>query len=170
MSAALSALFRSWWRLFRVGNSPTTPASPAPAPVVPDRTEEEVPVVLAVAPQPAPVEVADSALRTQTLEVLQKLQQIPALQSLAQGFLRAATRIDGSVEEVVADGCAWSAVTDDRATWANSTIPSASGSRVGRGLGGLLRWLGNRRYTLPRLRKRVNVAGVECRPVVTPNT
>ena len=97
---------------FRVGSDPVTPASPAPAlvvpdrnegpaSVVPDRNEEPAPVVLAVTPPPAPAVAVDSALRAQTLEDLQKLQQIPALQSLAQGFLRAATRTDGSVEEVV---------------------------------------------------------------------
>jgi len=88
----------------RVGNTPATSASPAPASVVPYQDEGQTPVAIAVAPQPAPVAapvVVDSALRTQTLEALEKLQQIPALQSLAQGFLRAATRSDGSVEEVV---------------------------------------------------------------------
>src|SRR6478735_8596164 len=102
MFAALSAFFRRWWRLLRVGDNPATSASPTPAPVVPDRNEEQAPVVPAVTPPAAAVDTADSALRTQTLEVLQQLQQIPALQSLAQGFLRAATQADGSVEEVVA--------------------------------------------------------------------
>jgi len=46
--------------------------------------------------------VVDPALRARTLETLKQLQQIPALQSLAQGFLRAAGRTDGSVDEVVA--------------------------------------------------------------------
>jgi putative nucleotidyltransferase with HDIG domain len=36
------------------------------------------------------------------MEKLSALQQIPSLQSLAQGFLRAATRADGSIEEIVA--------------------------------------------------------------------
>jgi putative nucleotidyltransferase with HDIG domain len=102
MFAALSARFRSWWRLLRAGDNPATSAFLTPAPVVPERTEEQTPVVPAVALEPATVEAADSALRAQTLEVLQKLQQIPALQSLAQGFLRAATQADGSVEDVVA--------------------------------------------------------------------
>src|SRR5688572_5383320 len=110
MFAALSARFRSWWRLLRVGNHPATSASPTPDSVVPDRNEGPAAVVPAVTLQPAPVETtveapvgtADSALRAQTLEVLEKLQQIPALQSLAKGFLRAATQADGSVEDVVA--------------------------------------------------------------------
>ncbi len=62
---------------------------------------------------PAPVEtpaltrmpfvpVSQPALRARTMTQLQQLQQIPALQSLAQGFLRAASRSDCSVEEVVA--------------------------------------------------------------------
>lgn len=86
----------------RVGNQPAVPASPAPAAVVPSRNDEPAPAAIPVAPPPAPVVAVDSALRAQTLEALEKLQQIPALQSLAQGFLRAATRTDGSVEEVVA--------------------------------------------------------------------
>lgn len=45
---------------------------------------------------------ADPTLRKRTVEALQNLQQIPALQSLAQGFLRAATSDGGSVDEVVA--------------------------------------------------------------------
>lgn len=77
-------------------------APPAAAPAIepqaagvvapPGAAEARPPVVL---PDPDPV------LRTATLEGLGKLQQIPALQSLAQGFMRAATRADGSVDEVV---------------------------------------------------------------------
>jgi len=91
----------------RVGNTPASSASPAPAPLIPERNEEPAAIAVAVAIEPAPAApvtpagVVDPALRAQTLDALEKLQQIPALQSLAQGFLRAATRTDGSVEEVV---------------------------------------------------------------------
>jgi putative nucleotidyltransferase with HDIG domain len=47
------------------------------------------------------VPVAQPALRAGTLERLTALQQIPSLRSLAQGFLKAAAKSDGSVEEVV---------------------------------------------------------------------
>jgi putative nucleotidyltransferase with HDIG domain len=47
------------------------------------------------------IPVAQPALRARTLERLNQLQQIPSLQSLAQGFLRAAAKTDGSIEEVV---------------------------------------------------------------------
>lgn len=64
----------------------------APAPVVPADCLTRAPFI----------PVAQPALRARTLEKLQQLQQIPALQSLAQGFLRAAAKSDGSIEEVVA--------------------------------------------------------------------
>jgi putative nucleotidyltransferase with HDIG domain len=62
--------------------------------------------VASVPEQPAtavlPEVLAGSPVRRHTMASLRQLQQIPALQSLAQGFLRAATRSDGSVEEVAA--------------------------------------------------------------------
>ncbi|MFZ5496293.1 MAG: HDOD domain-containing protein [Verrucomicrobiota bacterium] len=100
MSAALSALFRGWWvRLF----VRPIPAAPAPARREPlPETREPVPAVADVATA-APAKVtAEVGLRADTLEKLRQLRQIPALQSLAQGFLRAAARSDGSIEEVVA--------------------------------------------------------------------
>jgi putative nucleotidyltransferase with HDIG domain len=48
------------------------------------------------------VPLAQPALRARTLQSLTRLQQIPSLQSLAQGFLRAAMRGDGALDEVVA--------------------------------------------------------------------
>jgi putative nucleotidyltransferase with HDIG domain len=62
---------------------------------------DESEVTLTAAKERASV-VVDLELRARTLEELLQLQQIPALQSLAQGFLRAAARADGSVDEVVA--------------------------------------------------------------------
>lgn len=53
-------------------------------------------------PPPGTLPAPDPALRALTMESLGRLQQIPALQSLAQGFMRAAGRADGSIEEVVA--------------------------------------------------------------------
>lgn len=123
MSAALSALFRGWWVRFFVR---PRPAAPTPARVEPVAVAETVPFVAevpAAAPVPAPVSfsaqaqpvtmpmkvtrapfipVAQPALRASTLAKLATLQQIPSLQALAQGFLRAASRSDGSIEEVVA--------------------------------------------------------------------
>ena len=45
--------------------------------------------------------VADPKVRERTLAALADLRQIPALQSLAQGFLRALSRPDAEVEDVV---------------------------------------------------------------------
>lgn len=56
----------------------------------------------AAEPVVRPAPVIDPALRARTLESLEKLQQIPALKSLAQGFMRATARTDSSVDEVVA--------------------------------------------------------------------
>jgi putative nucleotidyltransferase with HDIG domain len=77
---------------------PVVPAT-APAPSAPVAVTLTAAETVTRAPF---IPVAQPALRARTMEKLQQLQQIPALQSLAQGFLRAAARSDGSVEEVVA--------------------------------------------------------------------
>lgn len=124
MSAALSAFFRAWWVRFYVRPKPASPAPsrreplirPEQPPVVASASEAPVappavtavPVATPVAPADgsytrAPfIPVAQPALRARTLDKLTTLQQIPSLQSLAQGFLRAAGKSDGSIEEVVA--------------------------------------------------------------------
>ena len=122
MSSALSALFRAWW--VRLSVRPPRPvvappptefaeALPVSAPVVP-ATEPAIagtsatvtPISVEAAPVAEPtvraLPVIDPALRARTLESLEKLQQIPALKSLAQGFMRATARTDSSVDEVVA--------------------------------------------------------------------
>ncbi|MDQ5980074.1 MAG: hypothetical protein QG602_3049 [Verrucomicrobiota bacterium] len=120
MSAALAALFRGWWVRFYLRPKP---AAPTPARVeLLAKTEDTPAVALAVEPEPmaqpaiaasssrsplgvtrAPfIPVAQPALRASTLAKLATLQQIPSLQALAQGFLRATARSDGSIEDVVA--------------------------------------------------------------------
>ncbi|WP_164976325.1 HDOD domain-containing protein [Oleiharenicola lentus] len=125
MSAALSAFFRGWWVRFFLRPKP---AAPTPARVEPlAKTEDAPSVARAVEAEPvappamappamvpswsrspvgvtrAPfIPVAQPALRASTLAKLATLQQIPSLQALAQGFLRAAARSDGAIEEVVA--------------------------------------------------------------------
>ena len=114
MSAALSALFRGWWVRFCIRRSPAAP-TPAARELLPEGgrvgVAHQVPsevaatetmAVTAEAVVAEPGTGVDATVRARTLESLAKLQQIPALQSLAQGFLRAAARSDGSVEEVVA--------------------------------------------------------------------
>lgn len=87
------------------GFSPGRAAAPRP-PGAPAFAELPVPAPDPVREPPAAEAMtavpADSPLRRQTLASLRQLQQIPALQSLARGFLQAATRADGSVEEVAA--------------------------------------------------------------------
>lgn len=114
MSAALSALFRGWWVRFYVRPKPVAPTPArvellsekgptlAMAPVV--ETEPVLaPGAATVGLTRAPfIPVAQPALRASTLQKLASLQQIPSLQSLAQGFLRAAARSDGDIDEVVA--------------------------------------------------------------------
>lgn len=73
-------------------------ADPGPAPIAPMAVE---PAAAGITRAPF-IPVAQPALRAHTLEKLQTLQQIPSLHSLAQGFLRAAAKSDGSVEEIVA--------------------------------------------------------------------
>ena len=122
MSSALSALFRAWWVRLSVRTSrpvvapPATEfaeAKPAFVPVAPEAEPvlAAIPaVVMPISQEATPVAepparalpVIDPVLRARTLESLQKLQQIPALQSLAQGFMRATARTDSSVDEVVA--------------------------------------------------------------------
>lgn len=109
MSAALSALFRGWWVRLFVRPIPAAPA-PARSEPLPETREPAPAVKVAAAAAPvadvataAPAEAtAEAGLRAGTLEKLRQLRQIPALQSLAQGFLRAAARSDGSIEEIVA--------------------------------------------------------------------
>lgn len=128
MSSALSAFFRAWWVRLTVRTHPTLSSRPLTDRVETDDTPSRgAPVAMAqeAAPKneassgadalsapvcadavttPASAEsvAVDPVLRGRTLETLRQLQQIPALQSLAQGFLRAAGRTDGSVDEVVA--------------------------------------------------------------------
>lgn len=53
-------------------------------------------------PVPSHHAAADPAVRERTLAALNELRQIPALQSLAQGFMRAMSRPEVSVTEVIA--------------------------------------------------------------------
>jgi putative nucleotidyltransferase with HDIG domain len=92
------------------------PPPPAEAPGTkvrersPPVTSPGAPIPVAVAPEPKPAVVpeerppvaVDPKLREQTLAALGTLRQIPALQSLAQGFMRAASRAEVTVDEVVA--------------------------------------------------------------------
>jgi putative nucleotidyltransferase with HDIG domain len=120
MSAALSAFFRGWWVWFQIRRSPAAPApthgepwegkSGAASSASEAPGEASVPLVALAGEAPlasrytrAPfIPVAQPALRARTLERLAQLQQIPSLQSLAQGFLRAAAKSDGPIDEVVA--------------------------------------------------------------------
>jgi putative nucleotidyltransferase with HDIG domain len=122
--STLTLAWREWWaRLFR------TPAAASPPPVAPLRPVPQVvaaeaavtepvvavavrpepdvaplleivqrPELAPVAPAPAPV---DALARERTLAGLKSLQQIPALQSLANGFLHALNQPQVSVPEVV---------------------------------------------------------------------
>ncbi len=76
--------------------------APAAAPE-PDVRETAPPAAAITAPAAAAATAPpeESPQRQANLESLHRLQQIPALQSLAQGFVRAATRSDGSVDDVV---------------------------------------------------------------------
>ncbi|HEX2862737.1 MAG TPA: HDOD domain-containing protein, partial [Lacunisphaera sp.] len=117
MTPVLSAFFRAWWVRLYVRTRPAELMLPAaeheesksdvmPAAVVPAMETEIVDQTAATgAAEAVPTVISvkiDADLRARTLETLGKLQQIPALQSLAQGFLRATARTDGSVDEVVA--------------------------------------------------------------------
>jgi putative nucleotidyltransferase with HDIG domain len=55
----------------------------------------------ALPPTVQPMVLADQAVRARTLRALDGLSQIPALQSLAQGFVRVSNQMDASVDEVV---------------------------------------------------------------------
>lgn len=113
MSSALSVYFRAWWVRLFVRPIPER-LTPPKADYIEPRSENEatttskVPSVnlMTVATPPVhggqPMIEIDPELRARSLETLGKLQQIPALQSLAQGFMRATSRTDGSVDEVVA--------------------------------------------------------------------
>jgi putative nucleotidyltransferase with HDIG domain len=128
--SALVLHWRSWWaRLLAKARPAVTPPSaveavPRPAPAPATATEqaaaavgEDVPAGRAVsemaplletvglpALQPAAVELGSKPKLTReaTLAALRDLRQIPALQSLAQGFKQATNRPDVSVPEVVA--------------------------------------------------------------------
>ncbi len=120
MSAALTAFLRGWWVRFYLRAKPAVPTparveplpervdAPAIAPAV--ETEPSAQPALAPSSSRSPIgvtrapfiPVAQPALRASTLAKLATLQQIPSLQALAQGFLRAAARSDGSIEDVVA--------------------------------------------------------------------
>ncbi len=83
-----------------------TSAAPAPAVVREARAVEDVAtlletVQLASLSSATPRLQADDAVRERMLAELQKLRQIPALQSLMQGFLRTISRDDVAVEEVL---------------------------------------------------------------------
>ena len=108
MPETLTAFFRGWWVRFHARPKPVAPAPVRREPWT-ERAEPAVVAATVAGPRVADqltrapfIPVAQPALRARTFEKLAQLQQIPALQSLAQGFLRAAARSDGSVEEVVA--------------------------------------------------------------------
>lgn len=108
--ASLRSRWRAWWTRMPVrvaAERAPAQAAKRPAP----SACEEADILAGVsrpanpageAPAVAVLPPIDPALRQRTLEALRDLQQIPALQSLAQGFLRAATGDGGSVEAVVA--------------------------------------------------------------------
>lgn len=118
MPSALSALFRAWWVRLSV-RSPRPVVAPPPAefaevnpspvaavtleePVIAESETTVARATVETAPPVRPAPEVDPVLRFRTLESLENLQQIPALQSLAQGFVRATARTDSSVDEVVA--------------------------------------------------------------------
>lgn len=85
---------------------PATPALPAPARL--DETEGRGSLLetlqLSALPAPAVRATAavDPAVRARTLTALEGLRQIPALQSLAKGFVRVTSQADASLDEIVA--------------------------------------------------------------------
>ncbi len=88
----------------RTAIGPVTTQSPDNAEASPERhdTERSLIEVLCVEALPVPRSVAaDPQVRERTLTELNSLKQIPALQSLAQGFLRAMNRQEVSIAEVV---------------------------------------------------------------------
>jgi putative nucleotidyltransferase with HDIG domain len=80
------------------------PALELPGPATPDRAEQCLIEVLGVErlPVSAGRRRVNPAVREQTLAALDGLKQIPALQSLAQGFLRAMNQPEVAVTEVIA--------------------------------------------------------------------
>lgn len=132
MIGAITSLLGSWWRWLggrtpqpaaaAVPASATPPAeAPAAAPGSPERVRPARSALaggrpaaetllallrsptLPVAPPPdGTIGPTAAELRARTLAALADLRQIPALQSLAQGFLRALNRPEVSVDEVVA--------------------------------------------------------------------
>lgn len=81
------------------------PRGDVPPDVSPEAAEECLKEVLGLAqlpPEGTPQRVADPAVRARTLAALDDLRQIPALQALAQDFLRAMNRDEVSVPEVIA--------------------------------------------------------------------
>jgi putative nucleotidyltransferase with HDIG domain len=125
MSSARLSFLGGWWaRLFGRADLPQPPAPVAPPrvtapPAKTGPTPEEVAAELRAAreetaqslkemlllealPVPAVRErPADLLVRARTLEALGQLRQIPALQSLAQGFMQALNRPEVEVDEVV---------------------------------------------------------------------
>ncbi len=82
-----------------------TPRSDVPPDVPPEAAEECLKEVLGLAqlpPEPVSVLVADPSVRARTLAALDDLRQIPALQALAQDFLKAMNRDEVSLSEVIA--------------------------------------------------------------------
>jgi HD-like signal output (HDOD) protein len=120
MSAVMRMFFGSWWaRFFGRAAEPAPNAVEAPeVPAVEPRPRRAVPVVRP-SPEAAQKALADtvrgevdlplvplpaeelSARREQTLAAMANLQQIPALQSLAQNFLRTLNQVDVDVADVV---------------------------------------------------------------------
>jgi putative nucleotidyltransferase with HDIG domain len=123
MSALLQSLFGGWWTWF-TGRKEPARADRAVAPEAGELTatpgdagaaaDAEPPgeftrpfletLHLKTVPRLEPAVIAvpvDPAVREHTLAALGGLRQIPALQSLAQGFLRAAGRAEVTVDEVV---------------------------------------------------------------------
>lgn len=82
------------------------PVEPAPGPTAPPEDAAQTLIETlrldALPVAPAVARPVDPKVREQTLAALGKLQQIPALQSLAQGFAQAMSRPEVAVDEVVA--------------------------------------------------------------------
>ncbi|MBI5771775.1 MAG: HDOD domain-containing protein [Verrucomicrobia bacterium] len=123
MTAALMSFLSGWWvRLFSRAGLPRDPARanrppeitrdhflPVPVDPVPMRSEQggadslKETVGLAHLPVPSVARpMADAKVRERTIAALDELRQIPALQSLAQGFMQTMSRPDVAVEEIVA--------------------------------------------------------------------
>jgi HD-like signal output (HDOD) protein len=87
---------------FAAATAATAPATVTePAETTAEQCLIEVLGVAALPVQTSAPVVTDPGARDRTLAALQSLRQIPALQSLAQGFLRAMNRPEVSVSEVI---------------------------------------------------------------------